>query len=111
MPERIQRKRSKGWKMPDNMVYVGRPTKYGNPFKPGMRLGDCSYVIVQRSKYLYCDQDMELTLEMCLDLFKLHALRMKARGQLDDLRGKNLACWCKIGEPCHADVLLKLANE
>jgi hypothetical protein len=28
-----------------------------------------------------------------------------------DLRGKNLACWCKIGEPCHGDFLLKLANE
>lgn len=27
-----------------------------------------------------------------------------------NLRGKNLACWCKQGDPCHADVLLKLAN-
>ena len=36
-PVRIQ-KRSKGWKMPENTVYVGRPTKWGNPFvvgKPG----------------------------------------------------------------------------
>ena len=30
---------------------------------------------------------------------------------LDELRGKNLACWCKAGTPCHADVLLKLANQ
>ena len=29
---------------------------------------------------------------------------------LHELRGKNLACWCKLDEPCHADVLLKLAN-
>ncbi|MGE3840071.1 MAG: DUF4326 domain-containing protein [Vicinamibacterales bacterium] len=31
-PQRIQRKRSKGWKMPENTVYVGRPTKWGNPW-------------------------------------------------------------------------------
>lgn len=29
---------------------------------------------------------------------------------LDPLRGKNLGCWCKIGQPCHADILLVLAN-
>ncbi len=34
MPKRIQRKRSKGWRMPPNTVYVGRPTKWGNPWKP-----------------------------------------------------------------------------
>jgi len=28
-----------------------------------------------------------------------------------ELRGKNLACWCPIGEPCHADVLLEIANK
>lgn len=30
---------------------------------------------------------------------------------VEELRGKNLACWCKPGTPCHADVLLRLAND
>lgn len=34
-PRRIQRKRTKGWKMPENTVYVGRPTKWGNPWRVG----------------------------------------------------------------------------
>lgn len=29
---------------------------------------------------------------------------------LSELRGKNLACWCRMGESCHADVLLEMAN-
>jgi hypothetical protein len=34
-PERIQRRRAKGWRMPDGAVYVGRPTKWGNPWIVG----------------------------------------------------------------------------
>lgn len=34
----------------------------------------------------------------------------RARESLAELRGKNLACWCKPGASCHADVLLELAN-
>jgi hypothetical protein len=30
--------------------------------------------------------------------------------QMADLRGKNLACWCPLDQPCHADVLLEIAN-
>ena len=32
MPKRIQRKRTAGWRMPENTVYVGRPTRWGNPY-------------------------------------------------------------------------------
>lgn len=35
MPQRIQRKRVKGWRMPEGAVYVGRPTEWGNPWRPG----------------------------------------------------------------------------
>jgi hypothetical protein len=38
----------------------------------------------------------------CTEAFAADARRV--------LRGKNLACWCKPGEPCHADVLLEIAN-
>ena len=96
MPQRIQRKRIKGWRMPANAVYVGRPTKWGNPYylgslgKPGGELG-MSQVIEKYSYYIR------------------HGM---ADGSFDlsELRGKDLACWCPLDQPCHADVLLELAN-
>ena len=91
-PVRIQRKRVKGWKMPENTVYVGRPTPFGNQF----------YVGLYRD---YTAADAVNSFEHSLEMnFRLVDKIKK------ELRGKNLACWCKLGEPCHADVLLKIAN-
>lgn len=107
-PQRIQRKRTKGWRMPANTVSVGRlgyarPGPYGNPFVVG------------------CDG----TAEECVAKFRaawersLTLAEMQPRSPpmpfgypvyLGPLRGKNLACWCKLDQPCHADVLLELAN-
>lgn len=89
MPSRVQVKRKKGFRLPANTVYVGRPTKWGNPFRPGPDLTRTRMIAKYRA---YLRRKPEL---------------MKA---LPELRGKNLACWCKPGDPCHADVLLKLAN-
>lgn len=91
MPERIQRKRTKGWRMPENTVYVGRPTKWGNPFKMGA-WGACG-----------CRNCV--TFE-----FEAHLATRGIACVLHDLRGKNLACWCSLGGPCHADILLVAAN-
>jgi hypothetical protein len=87
MPKRIQLKRTKGWRMPENTVKVDRTTKWGNPFA----------AIASRS----------------LDEVVADFRRMATHPNYHDvseLRGKNLACWCKPGAPCHADVLLELAN-
>lgn len=86
--KRIQRQRKRGWKMPDNTVYVGRPTKWGNPFIPT----DNTDRAREKSVSLYRDY-----------------ITAKAP-DLTELRGKNLSCWCNPGQPCHADVLLELAN-
>ena len=86
--KRIQRKRVKGWKMPPNTVYVGRPTKWGNPFKVS------SITSVEEALYYY-----ESWLRRQID-FNPHFL--------DPLRGKDLACWCPLNKPCHADVILKM---
>ena len=85
MPERIQRKRTKGWKMPPNTVYVGRPTNWGNFALDGS---------VESFRRFVCEDASDA---------------WKGRVRID-LRGKNLACWCPLDQPCHADVLLELAN-
>jgi uncharacterized protein DUF4326 len=90
MPQRIQRKRTKGWRMPPNALYVGRPTLWGNPF-PVKTYGR----------------------QGALDRFEAQ-LREKPAEELAQLlvslRGKDLACFCRLDQPCHADVWLRLAN-
>jgi len=92
-PYRVRRSRSKGWRMPENTAYVGRPTKWGNPFHVFNK---------------YNPDDWEIAVDMYRDWLNL----MIAKGELDpsELKGKNLACWCNLDQPCHADVLLELAN-
>ena len=91
VPKRIQRKRTKGWKMPDGAVIVTRPGFWGNPFTQPTR---------QAAVDLY---QAWITGSTISD--KAH------RARLNELRGKDLVCWCPMDQPCHADVLLKLANE
>ena len=94
MPKRIQRKRTKGWKMPPNTVYVGRGTKWGNPFRLG-KDGTAQLCVAQFRAFL---QELWGT-----DMAGPEAIRYQ-------LRGKDLACWCPLDQPCHADVLLEIAN-
>jgi hypothetical protein len=50
------------------------------------------------------------TAAQAVALFRTHVAKHLARDIRATLRGKNLACWCKIGDPCHRDVLLDIAN-
>lgn len=104
-PRRIQRKRTKGWKMPAGAVYVGRPSKWGNPFH-----------VIDVLDY-YCGNEREAR-EDCVRSYR-EALLRDDRFYIDlhsavdakrQLRGKDLACWCPLDQPCHADVLLEIAN-
>ena len=90
-PIRIQRKRIRGWKMPQNTVYVGRPTKWGNRHNADK--------IGQEAAVRYFKNDFEIGFS-----------RVTKDEIRRELRGKNLACWCPIGSPCHVDVLLEIAN-
>jgi len=101
-PKRIQRKRTKGWKMPPNTVYVGRPSVFGNPFEVEKRL--TAEQAVKKFEAM-----MNGDFDGCSKRLREHKENIMAN--LHKLRGKNLACWCKESEPCHADVLLKIANE
>jgi len=88
-PIRVQVKRQKGFRLPAGALYVGRPTKWGNPFRPGPGLTRKQMVAKYRA-YLLARDDLVAA--------------------LPELRGRDLACWCKLDEDCHADVLLDLAN-
>lgn len=100
MPERIQLRRVKGWRMPSNTVKVDRSTKWGNPFPIG-----------EEGPFGRVAPDAE----GATGLFRamLHDPELRAAAgypeSLEPLRGRDLACWCG-GPWCHADVLLELAN-
>ena len=95
-PHRVQLSRALGWRMPPNTLKVARPTCWGNPYKIG-KVGpagakDAAEAVAKfRTQLLEYGPDIE-------------ALRT-------ELRGKNLACWCALDQPCHADVLLEIANQ
>ena len=104
MPERIQRSRAKGWRMPENTIYVGRGSKWGNPHIVGVSLernGDGSYRRMTPADAVARYRD---------EYFPFWRQKNPKRFDVSELRGKNLACWCKPQEACHADVLLEVAN-
>lgn len=114
-PVRVQRKRAKGWRMPDNAVYVGRPSIWGNPYSLE-REGKTTWHLYGFGVYLSSFTSrtgMEARTEA---VGRLQELMGKGRAPWDDeriraeLAGKNLACWCPLDQPCHADVLLEVAN-
>lgn len=92
-PQRIQLRRTKGWRMPPNTVKVDRSTKWGNPFR-----GQSAEVLVERYRREHIGGLSP-------------AARKAFLREVDaELRGKNLACWCTPGRPCHADFLLEIVN-
>jgi len=102
-PIRLQLSRKKGFNLQDaskaanglDAVNVARPSKWGNP----MVISDCLA--------------LGYSLEQCqigaVDGHRQYLEEQKI--DVSELRGKNLACWCKPGDPCHADTLLELANK
>jgi hypothetical protein len=54
-----------------------------------------------------------LTIDKVLDAYRewVRGMLRVEPGFLDPLRGRDLACWCPIGSPCHADVLLDFLRE
>lgn len=135
-PVRIQRRRTKGWRMPEGAVYVGRPTIFGNPFR-AYKCGCCGYWDVRddngvtylvnhayvrqasvrsdRSTWTTQAEAAHKAVQLYTDeLTYWVGGRMKwdpvFREAVESLRGHDLACWCPLDQPCHADVLLEIAN-
>lgn len=101
-PVRVQLSRKKGWRMPENTVKVDRSTRWGNQIVVGSERGIGYRPWTAEDAVAAFRAEME------------YAIRNKPSGEppldLSPLRGKNLACWCRPGAACHADVLLDLAN-
>ena len=90
-PRRIQLSRKKGWRKPPNTVNVARPSKWGNPWRVGKEVDTAENAVKWYQWSMEADDS------------NLRSIRR-------ELHGKNLACWCPLNTPCHADVLLRLAN-
>lgn len=112
-PRRIKRQRAKGWSKPPGAVYVGRGSRYGNPYRveyslrgtwsvyhqgepihPAFRYDDAVAYSIERYRQWINEPEQA-------------DLRAKVRAEL---AGRDLMCWCREGDPCHGDVLLKIAN-
>jgi hypothetical protein len=95
--------------MPESAIYVGRPSPWGNPFRIGAQL---SIPGIYRPDGSGEEATIELSAGMAVVMYRswIADVLSTHRGYLDELRGRDLVCWCPIGLPCHADVLLELAN-
>jgi Domain of unknown function (DUF4326) len=91
MPRRYQRSRRKGARLPAGAVVVTRPTKWGNPHP--LELGRAEAIRRYREDLL------------------AGRLNVTVADVKRELRGRDLACYCPLDEPCHADVLLAVAND
>jgi hypothetical protein len=153
-PQRIQLRRTKGWRKPEGAVVVSRPSKWGNPFHLRAEMGGLVRYGPRHLERFGRAWDFEgrisadgfrhdmwfsagdivethvrwATRAEVVELFRLtltnptpgmrsaypsrggRFVRFTAEDVRAELAGRDLACWCPIGEPCHADVLLELAN-
>ncbi len=132
-PKRIQRKRTKGWRMPEGAVYVGRPTLWSNPFKleqakgwprwggappwhivgPDGRLHfaeDDGKPIIGREAASRHDRRLAAGKAVELYVEVLRIFEPEEDEFWTPIVGRDLACWCPLTQPCHADVLLEIAN-
>jgi Domain of unknown function (DUF4326) len=94
VPERIQLRRTKGWRKPVDVVVVARPSRWGNPHRPVAATAEAHGAAVAAYRDDLLNGDLPFTTD---DVRRA-------------LRGRDLACWCRPELPCHADVLLEVAN-
>ena len=125
MPQRIQLSRAKGWRKPAGAIVVSRPSRWGNPAAIGLwvsvgpawrearRCTTSTVIRTQDDAVLYFRIGLKhggMVVEGSDGVRQAIALP-----ELDEIRahlaGRDLCCWCKPGEPCHADELLRVANE
>lgn len=109
MKKRIQRKRTRGWRKPPGAIFVGRPSKWGNPYFVGTDKHNLNPYCCKTNK------EAVDRFKRQLELLKMGHQKCVLRFELADLaelKGKVIMCWCREDEPyCHGDILLELANK
>ena len=129
MPSRIQRLRSKGWRMPPGAIYVGRPTEWGNPFSvrsPAASLAaaatggrgnvprDLAHGVIALYVRWLAGAPIECPITAIMAQKEWEAAGQPTPPTVEQIRrqlaGRDLVCWCPLDQPCHADVLLEIAN-
>lgn len=127
-PQRIRLQRKRGFKLQEvsralnglEAVNVQRPTKWGNPYPAAIYGRDMAVMLYERTVrgIWWCGLiPANWSDEQAVDAYEAHSQWLARMGEHPigaarrELRGKNLACWCSIDKPCHADVLLELANK
>lgn len=107
LPIRIRRQRIKGWRLPPDTVIVDRTSKWGNPFRiGGVWRCECENYFMEFTVRDRTDATARFR-EMTGYFPRPYPTNNEIKAAL---RGKNLACWCPLDQPCHADVLLEIAN-
>lgn len=100
--------------VPKDAVYVGRPTKWGNPFKIGIhgdrdKVVELFRIVAEHIMVPFVEQDSTLSIGFNNEEANNWKLTFDA-DDIRELKGKDLVCWC-APLACHADVLLKIAND
>jgi len=126
-PKRIQRQRTKGYRLPPDAIYVGRPSLWGNPYSlddvramfPEVPVEDRAAAAVRlygselEHWGLMSDFGWHVS-DARWDAIDAEITASGAKSMADYarvvLRGHDLACWCPLDQPCHGDTLLELAN-
>ncbi|OHU55946.1 hypothetical protein BKG83_17380 [Mycobacteroides chelonae] len=120
-PQRIQRKRVKGWRKPEGAIVVTRPSRWGNPFvvvpagtEPGLfsRRRERVWTVNGPGTFFQGTGTREWAADYAVRLYRRWLLGSMKRVEdlVPLLRGHDLCCYCPLDQPCHADVLLELAN-
>lgn len=105
MTHRIRLSRARGWRKPPGTIVVARPGPWGNPFIVG-KYGTAAECVAQFTLLAQGFIDIGSP-QACTDAQIATATRI--RDHIHDLAGHDLGCWCQLGKPCHADVLLDIA--
>lgn len=110
-PKRIQLRRTKGWRKPEGVVVVSRPSRWGNQFKVGdphpvhgrpMSRNE-AVALFEHVLVSYTHRSKDPISDFMVSEAMIREIQR-------ELRGKDLACWCSLDVWCHGDVLLRLAN-
>ncbi len=116
-PLRIQRRRTKGYRLPPDAIYVGRPTIWGNPFWHAAKFHGIELSLALYRNAAQGIWDPSVVKDIPMSYYDEHHRWLMRIGNhpleviRSELCGKDLACWCGLHEPCHADILMEIANQ